>query len=132
MLAQSCRSFTALEKAKSDPERTFGGFLLKSAMRTKQPLLGCIDTFKLGLMNCVKSFSFTQRGAIHPKRRLNIVARDSGGFGIVEQYYYRTEDEDGTILAEGWGSLGSFGIFADADLAEQEVKALLRSKGGDR
>ena len=77
-------------------------------------------------MNWVKSFPFTRFGATHPQRRLTIVTRDSGGFNIVEQYWYRTEDEDGSVIAEGWASLPELGVFADAELAEREIKTMLR------
>ena len=77
-------------------------------------------------MNFVKSFPFSLPGAKHPDRRLTIVARDSGGFSIVEQYFYRTEDEEGSVIAEGWASLPGLGIFANVDLAEREITAMLR------
>lgn len=81
-------------------------------------------------MNCVKSFSFTRYGATHPERRLNIVAKGSGGFSIVEQYFHRTVDEEGdeegSLIAEGWASLPGHSIFADAELAEREIRAILQ------
>jgi hypothetical protein len=82
-------------------------------------------------MNCVKSFSFTRHGATHPERRLNIVAKGSGGFCIVEQYFYRTLDEEGSLIAEGWASLPGHSIFADAELAEREIRAILQGAESD-
>ncbi|WP_425071410.1 hypothetical protein [Sagittula sp. S175] len=76
-------------------------------------------------MRCVKSFPFIRQGAAHPERRLTIFARDSEGFGIVEQYFYRSVDDDGSVIAEGWASLPVSGIFADAKGAEREIEALL-------
>lgn len=80
-------------------------------------------------MNCVKSFSFTRHGTTHPESRLNIVAKGSGGFGIIEQYFYRTVDEEGSVIAEGWASLLGNSIFADAELAEREIRAILQGAG---
>lgn len=76
-------------------------------------------------MNWVKSFPFTRLDATHPELRLTIVTRDSGGFSIVEQYCYRTEDADGYVIAEGWASLPGLGVFADVELAEREIKTML-------
>lgn len=93
---------------------------------TKWSLLGCVNTCRFGLMNCLKSFSFTRHGVTHPDRRLNIVAKGSGRFGIIEQYFYRTEYEDGSVIAEGWASLPGHSIFADVELAEREITAILQ------
>jgi hypothetical protein len=83
-------------------------------------------------MNYVKSFPFTDQSSTHPERRLSIVAKDSGGFVIVEEYFYRNEDEDGSVIAQGWASLPGNSIFADPELAEREIRAMLQGvhRGG--
>ncbi len=59
--------------------------------------------------------------ALHRRRRMAVLERDDGHFTLAEQYHYAT-DVDGKVVAEGWATLPSEGIFATAEEAEAEAR----------
>lgn len=67
-------------------------------------------------------------GAIHPERRLSIIAREDGGFSIAEQYFYRLRNDDGHTVTEGRATLPADGIFADEALALREIGLRLKDR----
>ncbi len=56
-----------------------------------------------------------------PSKRVLIVKRSDGAYAIRLERWYRSE-WDGTIIAEGWKSLGTQpSFFASSDIAEREA-----------
>lgn len=62
--------------------------------------------------------------ALHQRRRGIVLLRDDGNYAVAEQYYYISKYE-GEIVAEGWATLPSFGIYATATIAEAEGRVAL-------
>jgi hypothetical protein len=60
--------------------------------------------------------------AIHPRRRVVVLRRDDGNYTFAEQYFFVSEYE-GTIVAQGWATVGTNGIYASAAIAEFEARA---------
>ena len=57
--------------------------------------------------------------AVHPTRRIVIIQRSDGCFCYAHQYYYVSR-YDGEVISEGWCTLPSDGVYADAETAEVE------------
>ncbi len=56
------------------------------------------------------------------KRRVLLVRRPDGNFGLVEEYWYENIF-DGKLVAKGWDSLGlSKSIYETAETAEREAR----------
>lgn len=68
-------------------------------------------------------------GAIHPRRRLVVLLRNDGHFSVAEEYYYVTE-HDGEIVAEGWQQHPARGLYATAEIAENEGRADFNRRHG--
>ena len=57
-------------------------------------------------------------------RRVLLIRREDGNFGLVEQYWYQNAYE-GQLVAKGWASLPSPpSIFETQEIAEREAKTL--------
>ncbi len=57
------------------------------------------------------------------KRRISIVQRDDGNFGLVEEYWYENVYE-GEVVARGWAVRpAASSIFANEEIAEFEARA---------
>jgi hypothetical protein len=55
------------------------------------------------------------------KRRVLLVRRPGGNFGLVEEYWYENIF-DGKLIAKGWASLGlSKTIYETREIAEREA-----------
>ena len=67
--------------------------------------------------------------ATHPRRRLVVLQRDDGHFAVAEQYYYVSQYE-GKIIKEGWHQLPPDGLYATAEIAEQEGYADFKRRHG--
>ena len=59
--------------------------------------------------------------ALHRRRRMVVLVRDDGRFSFAEQYHYAT-DVDGKVVAQGWATLPSEGVFPTAEDAEAEAR----------
>lgn len=71
-------------------------------------------------MKVVKELDAIDVGdATHRRRRIVVLQRDDGHFAFAEEYYYVNEYE-GEIVAEGWAQHPSEGLYATAEIAEQE------------
>lgn len=57
---------------------------------------------------------------IYPRRRIVVLERDDGYFTFAEEYYYVSWHE-GKIIAEGWGTASTNGIYSDANTAEADA-----------
>lgn len=62
------------------------------------------------------------------QRRLAILRRADGRFTLAEQYRYRSEFE-GRVVAEGWQTIATSGLYAELGLAEAELRAICPSPG---
>ncbi len=60
--------------------------------------------------------------ALHPRRRVVVLRRADGHYTYAEQYHFVSEDE-GHVVAHGWATLPSTGVYATAAIAEQEARA---------
>ena len=63
--------------------------------------------------------------ARHPQRRLVIICRDDGLFSYAEQYWCRSEYES-EVIAEGWRTLITEGLYATSEIAEREARAAFK------
>jgi hypothetical protein len=74
-------------------------------------------------MRIVKELEIVEvASAIHPRRRVVILRREDLHYTFAEQYFFISEHE-GEIVAEGWQTLSSNGIYASAAIAEFEARA---------
>jgi hypothetical protein len=74
-------------------------------------------------MQVVKELEIVEvASAIHPRRRIVVLRRDDGLYSFAEQYFFRSEYE-GEVIAEGWYTQSSNGIYASAAIAELEGRA---------
>jgi hypothetical protein len=77
-------------------------------------------------MKIIKTFPYQSLEREFSKRRMTIVLRSDGFYTIGDEYYYRSVDNDGTVLVEGWASTAPSGSsFENATLAEQEVQSII-------
>jgi hypothetical protein len=77
-------------------------------------------------MQIIKKFPFQSPSGTFTERRYTIFQRDDGHYSIGEEYFYRTFNDDGTLLIEGWSrDLRGGSIFGDVTLAEQEIQSRL-------
>lgn len=63
----------------------------------------------------------------NPKERLRIIERTDGFFTIAAEYYYRSV-HGGRVIAEGWATRETDGIFATFELAQREARVMARPR----
>lgn len=73
-------------------------------------------------MEIVKIFPYCAIEGEFPERRKTIIQRPDSLYTIGDEYFYRSLDNDGSVIAEGWAqSQPSGNIFDTIELAEQEI-----------
>lgn len=64
--------------------------------------------------------------ALHPRRRIVVLKRTDGAYSFAEQYHYVSEYE-GQVIATGWHSLPSHGLYSSLEVAAAEGQAWLEA-----
>ena len=67
--------------------------------------------------------------ALHPKRRIVVLQREDGLYTYAEQYDY-VSNYEGKIIAEGWATLPSDGMYPTSEIAETEGRAAFSRRYG--
>ena len=60
--------------------------------------------------------------AAHSRRRVVVLRRDDGNYTFAEQYFFVSEYE-GKVIAQGWHTLPTKGVYATIAIAEFEGRA---------
>jgi len=76
-------------------------------------------------MEFIKALPFVAPLREHPERRLVIAKRPEGLYTIIEEYNYRSADEDGSVYVGGWAPLPADGIFEDEATAVREAERII-------
>lgn len=82
------------------------------------------QTWRIATVEIVRELDEVQASsALHPRRRMVVMRRDDGHYTVAEQYYYINKWE-GRLIAEGWATLRPQGVYATAEAAEAEARAV--------